>query len=526
MSVFGFDPESNWPVRLVPGSNITFRDTGAELIIDSDGGAGSGVSGGGTLNYVARWTGSTSLGSGVLYDNNTNIGIGNTSPSYKLDIVSAAPPVQLRFGVSSSDDGGFLFSLSAGTALLSAGAAHNGSAYVAKRTTATIITLSGSSFFFQNDTGLTPGNTFTPTVTLTVGPTQMSYTQAVATAGVPKALTVTAGAHTTLLASNELIDIYFNLGRTVEWNTGAIATQRSVVFEAPTLAFVGSSTVTTAATVAITGAPGAGANATITTPLAFWVQGGNVLFGAAPLSTSFVAALEVATAVATDSTHTSAYALLFTSTITADANGRNIRGALIYPSIAKGAFTGLNAIGLEVGQNAISGSGTIDTWSTVRLDEKTIATANVGICIGTHPGGSTNFAIYSASANASHFAGDLRPTSAAGANLGDATFYWNDVSYKTLTDRGCLGWFDDGVEMPNGRIVSDVEALTLIQKHPTLETIYGVPRLDYSTMPRAVYKPANGKGEDGAETTALISIMIGAIRELGQRVTVLEQPFV
>ena len=82
MSVFGFDPESNWPVRLVPGSNITFRDTGAELIIDSDGGAGSGVSGGGTLNYVARWTGSTSLGSGVLYDNNTNIGICNRQADF------------------------------------------------------------------------------------------------------------------------------------------------------------------------------------------------------------------------------------------------------------------------------------------------------------------------------------------------------------------------------------------------------------------------------------------------------------
>jgi len=227
----------------------------------------------------------------------------------------------------------------------------------------------------------------------------ITLTQGVVTSGSPNALVVVGGAHTTLAASVEAIDVNVNLARTVEFSTGALTTQRAVVFQAPTYAFVGASTITTAATVAITGAPAVGSNATITTPLAVWVQAGNVLFGAAPLSTSFVAALEISTAIVTDSTHTNAYALLFTSTITADANGRNIRGALIYPSIAKSTFTGLNAIGLEVGQNAISGSGTIDTWSTIRLDEKTIATANVGICFGTHPGGSVNYSIYNNSAN-------------------------------------------------------------------------------------------------------------------------------
>lgn len=145
------------------------------------------------------------------------------------------------------------------------------------------------------------------------------------------------------------------------------------------------------------------------------------------------------------------------------------------------------------------------------------------------------------------------PYGAGSYNLGGSTRYWNDVSYKTLTDRGCLGWFDEGVELQDGRVVSDVEALEAIQKHPTQKTIYGKPRLDYKTMPKVVYKPAadhegnilkrdkddkpyamvevfdNGKSkmvktpaEDGAETTALLSIMLGAIKELSKRIKELE----
>src|SRR3990167_4856422 len=251
------------------------------------GEATSGNSGTGTTNYIARWASGTVLGTGVMYDTGSNIGVNNTSPNYRLDVVASAS--QIRFGTGATDDGGFLFSVSAGTALLAAGASHNGTDYVAKRTTATVVFLSGSSLFVQNDTGLIVGNTFTPTVRLSISPTQASYTQAAATAGVPTAFTVTGGAHTTLLASTELIDIDFDMARTVQWATGAITTQRFAIFEAPTLAFVGASVVTTATTVAITGAPAAGTFATITTSLAFWVQAGNSEFdgqvgiGTAPL---------------------------------------------------------------------------------------------------------------------------------------------------------------------------------------------------------------------------------------------------
>jgi len=138
------------------------------------------------------------------------------------------------------------------------------------------------------------------------------------------------------------------------------------------------------------------------------------------------------------------------------------------------------------------------------------------------------------------------PDDAGNNNMGGATRYWGDISYKTLTDRGCLGWFDDGVELQDGRIVSDLEAIKNVKKHDTRKTVYGVPMLDYKSLPKAVYKKAvdhEGKefkkdkdgrpfeitkdgrklyAEDGAETTALISIMFGAIKELHNKIETLE----
>ena len=144
-------------------------------------------------------------------------------------------------------------------------------------------------------------------------------------------------------------------------------------------------------------------------------------------------------------------------------------------------------------------------------------------------------------------AGDWLPQNAETYGIGDSTYYWYNIDFKELRDRGCLGFFDEGVELQDGRIVSDIEALKSIQKHPTLETTYGVPRLDYKTMPKVVYKKADFKGkelprdkddkpyhidektkkkvyaEDGAELTSLISIMIGAIKELSEKVESLEK---
>jgi hypothetical protein len=186
--------------------------------------------------------------------------------------------------------------------------------------------------------------------------------------------------------------------------------------------------------------------------------------------------------------------------------------------------------------------------------------------------GSTN--ILQLAASDSYVNTDLLSNTAASNNLGNAAYYWNDVSYKTLTDRGCLGSFDDGVELQDGSKVSDTAAIMAIKVNPTKETVYGAPMLDYKTFPKVAYKPAdykirNSSGDvtgkalyprddkdepyyfevfdgtstkqvytekdaegyktsvkkyaaDGVEMTSMYSIMLGAIKELTTRVKTLE----
>jgi hypothetical protein len=126
--------------------------------------------------------------------------------------------------------------------------------------------------FFWDNTNFRLGIGVTsPTATLQI-------VQPIVNAAVPSAFVLTGGAHTAITSANEDIGANFNFSATKQWATGSIATQREVLFQAPTYSFVGTSTITTAATVAISGAPIAGANATLTNPLAFWVQGGSSQF--------------------------------------------------------------------------------------------------------------------------------------------------------------------------------------------------------------------------------------------------------
>jgi hypothetical protein len=106
-----------------------------------------------------------------------------------------------------------------------------------------------------------------------------TVTPAATTGTVASALRVTDAAHTALTLSTERISVLFDLGQTRQWATGALATERAMRVVAPTIAFVGASTVTTAATVAISGAPAAGTNATVTNSFALWIESGAIGFG-------------------------------------------------------------------------------------------------------------------------------------------------------------------------------------------------------------------------------------------------------
>lgn len=83
---------------------IKYR-TGAEVLSDIGGQAAltNPVTGTGTLNFVSKFTstGST-LGNSQIYDNGTNVGIGTTSPSYKLD-VSGTGNFQSNLRISNAD---------------------------------------------------------------------------------------------------------------------------------------------------------------------------------------------------------------------------------------------------------------------------------------------------------------------------------------------------------------------------------------------------------------------------------------
>jgi hypothetical protein len=92
---------------------------------------------------------------------------------------------------------------------------------------------------------------------------------------------VAPAAHTNLTASTEQSDILFNLNRTVQFATGALTTQRAFRIRQPTYAFVGSSTLTKAATMSIEGPPQAGTNATITNSFALDIESGNLSFSTA-----------------------------------------------------------------------------------------------------------------------------------------------------------------------------------------------------------------------------------------------------
>ncbi len=88
--------------------------------------------------------------------------------------------------------------------------------------------------------------------------------QGIATSGSPTLALVTGAAHTNLTASTEATSVNYNLAQTVEFATGNFALQRAYLIQAPTYAFVGVSTVDKAITFAVSGAPAAGPNATLT----------------------------------------------------------------------------------------------------------------------------------------------------------------------------------------------------------------------------------------------------------------------
>jgi hypothetical protein len=76
---------------LTHSGGVINKRTPAQVLSDIGGQAAltNPVTGTGTTNYVTKFTGTSTVGNSLIFDNGTNVGIGTTSPSTKLHVVSS-----------------------------------------------------------------------------------------------------------------------------------------------------------------------------------------------------------------------------------------------------------------------------------------------------------------------------------------------------------------------------------------------------------------------------------------------------
>jgi hypothetical protein len=190
-------------------------------------------------------------------------------------------------------------------------------------------------------------------------------TQVANTTGAANFWTVTSAANTGRTASTEVVNLLYNLSAEQTWATGAITTQREVLFKYPSYSFVGSSTITTAATVAIEGAPLAGSNAIITRPLALWVQAGETMFDGG-IALPYTAKTGTYTATTADY-HIDCTANTFTVSLP-NSGTANTKHLFVVTNSGAGTITVTTVGGTQiVGNDGVSTSATIAAGNSITL---------------------------------------------------------------------------------------------------------------------------------------------------------------
>lgn len=217
-----------------------------------------------------------------------------------------------------------------------------------------------STFLFSNTAGgkLSVGTT-AQSANLNVGST-------VQTAGNNPLAIFTGVAHTGQTASTELSDINFNLARTVQFATGAKAIQRAVLIQAPTYSAVAATTITDAATVAITGSPIVGTFITYTNTYAFWVQSGITrLDGAVTLGGTITPSANITYNLGSSSNN---FALVYTPAIASGTGLTFAKAAGSNTIFTHGSGSTIYAGYFSTTGNAfLQAPGTIPTDTTERL---------------------------------------------------------------------------------------------------------------------------------------------------------------
>ena len=92
-----------------------------------------------SLTAQAQWT-TPDSNQNINNTNTGNVGVGNTAPKYKLDILGSANNAQIRFGMDSTDSGGFLFSIQPSHATFAAGASWSNFGWTARALNAASVT--------------------------------------------------------------------------------------------------------------------------------------------------------------------------------------------------------------------------------------------------------------------------------------------------------------------------------------------------------------------------------------------------
>jgi len=287
--------------------------TGANNILQLDGSGNLAIAGTiGTTGAPAGSATSSLLQLGATISggslNGTQIGV-NALQGFSGDLVNLEVNGISQFKVASNGTvtSGNILPITSGTYDLGSSSAHFANAYIDNLSVGTTDTsgTSGSSFTinsaatsdatsalnfyrggsltaaqllwnsstgkFNLNNGVVVTGSSTVTGSLTVAPSART-----GTAGA--LFTLTTPADTALTASTESMSLNVNTSATRTFAAGALTTQRETLFQAPTYAFNGVSTITNAATVAIAGAPTAGTNASITNSYALWVQSGTTRF--------------------------------------------------------------------------------------------------------------------------------------------------------------------------------------------------------------------------------------------------------
>ncbi|MFA7119731.1 MAG: hypothetical protein WC159_13250, partial [Sphaerochaetaceae bacterium] len=68
------------------GQVWTSDGSGAGSWVALAAGSGGGVAGSGTINYLPKWSNTSTLANSLIYDNGTNVGVGDSNPTNKLSV--------------------------------------------------------------------------------------------------------------------------------------------------------------------------------------------------------------------------------------------------------------------------------------------------------------------------------------------------------------------------------------------------------------------------------------------------------